>query len=622
MLECQRAHGPGPARIESDPNVAMGKRLFAVLPEDRFDSGPLRGRDGTLLLVADIRLSNRDELIASLGLQPGRAAVMADAAILMRALEQWGEEALVRLAGDFAFVAWDHTLQRCLLARDLLGQRPLHYHRRPGFFAFSSMPRGLHALPELPRAPDRQAVADFLALLPEAASDSFFKGVERVPPGHIVKITRSGTTSRPFWSPPRRLLRLRRPEEYAEALRVELDNAVKAALRGAGPRVAAQLSSGLDSTAVTATAAQLLGHQGGSVVAFTSVPRRGFEDPGIRGRFADEGPLAAQVAALHPNIEHVLVTMEDRSPLDGLDRAFFLYERPYLNLCNGTWVDAINDAAKARRLPVMLGAVMGNATFSYGGHQLFPQLLLKGRWLRLIREIRLALRWGVHPESVVASLIGPFVPRALWRAILRMKGRDRALAAYSALHPNLATEPALLRRAAERGLDLSYRPKADPLEARLSLLRGTDFGNYNKGTLAGWGIDYRDPAGDRRLIDFCLSLPVDQFLRDGVPRALARSAFSDRLPAELLTERRSGYQGADWYEGVLRARPQAMDELERIRLCAGGADLIDTQRLLKLMSAMPQSESHTDAVVRDYRLALLRGISAGHFLRKATGSNR
>jgi asparagine synthase (glutamine-hydrolysing) len=81
-----------------------------------------------------------------------------------------------------------------------------------------------------------------------------------------------------------------------------------------------------------------------------------------------------------------------------------------------------------------------------------------------------------------------------------------------------------------------------------------DQGNYNKGVLGGWGVDMRDPSADRRLVEFCLSVPPEQFLAGGVPRSLARRAFADRLPPEVLRERRKGYQAADWFEGMSVSR--------------------------------------------------------------------
>ncbi len=123
-------------------------------------------------------------------------------------------------------------------------------------------------------------------------------------------------------------------------------------------------------------------------------------------------------------------------------------------------------------------------------------------------------------------------------------------------------------RAKARQLDLAYRPWKDGHAARLWALRRGDRGPHQKGVLAGWGIDVRDPTADRRLVEFCLAVPTDQFMRDGAPRALARRALADRLPAAVLNAPTKGYQAADWHEGLTAARGELAAEVERLAACA------------------------------------------------------
>jgi asparagine synthase (glutamine-hydrolysing) len=154
------------------------------------------------------------------------------------------------------------------------------------------------------------------------------------------------------------------------------------------------------------------------------------------------------------------------------------------------------------------------------------------------------------------------------------------------------------------------------------MLERIDPGNYNKGFLGGWGIDHRDPSADRRLVEYCLSVPMEQFLRDGVPRSLAMRALSDRLPEAVLRERRKGYQAVDWHETLSAARGIVTEEIERLAPCSPAARALDLDRLRKLAKNWPEGGWERPEVMQAYRLALLRGLSAGHFLRKATGSNQ
>jgi asparagine synthase (glutamine-hydrolysing) len=619
MLRSQQAYAPDSPVSRSLGSLAMGRRLFRLLPEDRFDRGPQEDPERETLLVADLRLDNRDELCADLGVGPADAARLSDATILMRALDRWDEGAPDRLVGDFAFAHFDMRRQRLLLARDFVGQRPLHFHRGDGFFAFASMPKGLHALEEVPRAPDRQAMADFIALIPETGTETHFEGIEKVPAGHVMVVTPGSAALRRYWKPERRELRLSLSSDYEEALREHLVRAVACRLRGAEAGVAAHLSGGLDSGAVAATAAGLLAPEGRRVTAYTAVPREGFTGDGPGGSITDEGALAAEVARLHPNIDHILVRAGDRSPLARMRAHHFLYDRPFGNPCNGTWWDAILDDAKQRRLRVLLTGTMGNLSLSFDGMTLLPQLLRRARLLSLAATAGRLVRNGSRVGSVAAAAVGPFVPAPLWKALRRLRGRIGALEDYSAANPaNLA---ALRERAAARSLDPGYRPRRDGVEMRLWAASRVDGGNYGKGMLAGWGIDVRDPAADRRLFEFCLSVPEEEYLAGGVPRSLARRAFADRLPESVRSERRKGYQAADWHEGLSRSRAELEEEIARLSASPLACEALDLPRMRRLLEQWPEGDWNDPRIVQKYRIALLKGVSAGHFIRTAAGSN-
>lgn len=618
MLAAQQVYAPAPPRCWSGGEFAGGRRLFALLPEDRFDHAPVRNEESDRTLVADVRLDNRDELCAELGVPSPHAASLSDTAVLMRALDRWDQDAIPRLAGDFAFALWDGRRKRLLMARDYLGMRPLHFHRSPNFFAFASMPKGLHALPQVPREVDEDAVAQFLALMPANNSQTFFAGIERVQPGYLCTVDRSGTSTRRYWDPSGKPLRLRNDEDYVEAVREQMDRAVAARLRGAGGRIAAQLSGGLDSGAVTATAARLLSGNG-EVTAFTSVPREGYDGAIPRGRFGDEGRHAAAVAALYPNIEHVLVRTGGASPLTSLDRNVFLFESPVLNLCNAVWGDAILDTAKQRGFNVMLTGDAGNMSFSYSGMETLPELVRTGRLLRLATHAVRLRRNGIRLESVAAHAFGPFLSKSLWKAINRARGRHYELADYSAINPSSAAT--LSERAEQAGLDTSYRPRRDAFETRLWSLARVDPGSFMKGQLGGWGIDARDATADRRLVELCLCIPAEQYLKNGQTRSLARRAFADRLPDMVIRETRKGLQAVDWHEGLNGARSEAAAEFQRIGNARSAAGSLDMKMMQRLLDQWPTGGWDRRSTEDRYRLSLLRGLSGGHFIRKVAGDN-
>jgi asparagine synthase (glutamine-hydrolysing) len=616
MLKAQSIYAAAAPTIISLGDIALGRRLFPLLDEDVHDRGPVTAAGGRWIVVADVRLDNRKELADALGIHDARARLLSDADIVAGAVERWEEEAPAWVRGDFAFAAWDRSRDRLLLARDHVGQRPLYFHRGPGFFAFASMPKGLHALPEVPREPNREAFIRSLALLHEEGTESLFRGLERLPAGHLCVATATGTQLSRWWNPPRSTLRLAGPDAYHAAVREAFDRAVEMRLRGAGGGVATHLTGGLDSSAVTATAAQLLAGEG-KVHAFTAAPREGFEARVGYGRFADESGHAAAVAALYPNIEHVVVRTTGRSPLAALDRYAFLYDRPIGNLCNAVWGDAILDGAKARGLKVLLTGQMGNLSFSFTGFPRLAELLRRGRLVKLARESLALRRGGLRLESIAAHAVGPYLPAAAWLAINRWRGRRLDLRSYSAIAPEAAAQ----LEAAAAGRTSSSRPDRDAFASRLRAIAWTDIGEYQKGMLGGWGIDARDPTGDRGLLELCLSIPMDQYLRGGHARALARGAFADRLPSIIIEETRKGLQGADWYEGLDAARGEVTEQVARIVALGDAEGMFDTAQMHSLVDNWPGGGWSDDSVTASYRLALLRAIGTGHFLRKVLGSN-
>jgi asparagine synthase (glutamine-hydrolysing) len=116
---------------------------------------------------------------------------------------------------------------------------------------------------------------------------------------------------------------------------------------------------------------------------------------------------------------------------------------------------------------------------------------------------------------------------------------------------------------------------------------------------------------------------MEQFLSDGMPRALARRALADRLPQQVLEPTtRPVIQVADWHEDLTAARDSVVDELDRFEACPAAAEALDLARLRRLTENWPSSGWEQGKVHDSYRQTLLNGVAVGHFLRRATRSNR
>jgi asparagine synthase (glutamine-hydrolysing) len=609
MLQAQRAYGPDRQDQVRVGEIALGRCLYRTLPEDRYDNQPLSGGDGRFTLVADVRLDNRADLLRALG-EGERLRHAADAEILLAAFERWDVALLDRIVGDFAFALWDKAQARLLLARDPVGERPLYYHRGKDFFAFASMPKGLHALPEVERAANFGKMVEFVGLIPEMGRGSHFQSIEQVGPGHLLTVTSAGVRESRYWNPERRELKLSRFEDYRDALREQLDQAVAARLRGAGAKVASHLSAGWDSSSVTATAARLLRGRG-EVEAFTAIPEGGDSVPAPRGRIANEGPIAAKAAAMHENVRHTCFSEQGRSPIADLDLYVETFDRPVYNLCNYTWMTALRERAADAGHRVMLTGELGNFTISSAPYTVLADFIREGRWAAWWQEARgIAARGDARWRGIAANSFAPWVPGPVWRLLRPLSSRPET-ETYTAIAPGLAQGMEARREA--MGVGLASRSR-DYFRRTVRALGFYDNGLYRKGALAGWGLDERDPTGDRRLIEFCLSLPLDMLLKDGMRRPLARAALSDRLPPELLDETRKGYQASEWYKGVADALPSIRALIDRIGASAEASSLVDVGKLRALVRDWPDSGWERPEVIARYRGALLGALSAGHFV--------
>ena len=141
-----------------------------------------------------------------------------------------------------------------------------------------------------------------------------------------------------------------------------------------------------------------------------------------------------------------------------------------------------------------------------------------------------------------------------------------------------------------------------------------DWGEYRKGILGGWGVDKRDPTADPRLIDFCLNLPLDMLMKDGVRRPHARAALADRVAPAVLDERRKGYQGADWHEGLTADVGGVARLLDAMAADSTASRLIDVERLRRLVRSWPSGGWDDPRIIAEYRIGLLKALTAGHFI--------
>lgn len=615
--------GPDSSGIWTGGYVGLGQRLMCFTPEDRSERQPLVSADGQRVLVSDARIDNRLELAPELDIPPSGARDLPDSTFILSGYEKWGEDCVHHLVGVFTFALWDTRTQSLLIARSPITAPALFYFSAPQVFAFATMPKGLHALPFITRALNEEKLADMLVQSWASPTTTIYQGIHRLKTGHSLTVQRDGVKVKCFWRPDlKREIRLPGDEDYIAALDELLGRVVSDNLRSVTP-VGAMMSGGLDSSSVAATAARLLKPQGERLTAFTEVPRAGFDGPVPYGRYADETPFVQAIAGMYDNLDLVLVHTNGRTFLDDLDRTFSHLEMPIRNVSNRVWGEAILQQAREGGIRVILDGGYGNLTISWDGSGLLPTLLRGGQWSRALRQARALAQRGAA-RSTFRALVGqgimPLLPTPLWLAVGRLRGKPEARSrrpwlASSPIHPDWAAAYKVDERAREHGRDFRLHDTRDSREILYDALTSQDIGAYMTAYRSMFGVDSRWPLADLRLVEFCLALPEEQFVRDGEPRSLVRRAMAGRLPPQVLANRRRGLQAADWFERSTGARREIAAELEQLEQCDLARRALDLARMRRLVEQWPSSGWETERVRREYNNLLERGLTVGRFLR-------
>jgi asparagine synthase (glutamine-hydrolysing) len=619
MASALGPHGPDGGGRWISGGVGLGHCQSRVCREDDSEQQPLECADGGGRLVTDARIHNREELAGHLAATRAEVAAWPDSAFVRAAVDTWGVDAGARLVGAFAYAHWEPRNRRLVLARSPFCERPLFYQATARRCVFASMPKGLFARGDISRELDEETLADFLALERADPAGTFFRGIRRVPAGHALVITGDQVQAVRFWHPERIAeLRLSSDDEYVDAFIDVFGAAVQSAVRGRGA-VGLMLSGGLDSSAVAAMAAPALAAAGRRLVALTEVPALGDVGVILKGRYADETAYVEAIARRFANIDLTMVRTDHRCFLDGMGARHAVSERPMRGSSNMLWWDALMATAQEQETRVLLTGTFGNHTISWNGANLLSQLIRRGQWRHAWSEARCAETpaWNVLARDGLAPLLPPSVVSALQS--LRWRDAPVSRTPWSSLSPirqDFAKQLGVADRAQRLGPDPRLRSHADHRMARASLLPrlGGLYDGYFAGCQARFGLEVRDPTADRRVVEFCLSVPERQYRRGGQTRWLVRRAMAGRLPADVLDNRQRGLQAADWLPRMRRHQPRLLAALARLETSDLARRAIDLPRLRRLVERVSSADAADPQTFLHYRGALELGLDVGHFI--------
>ncbi|MBF0623425.1 MAG: asparagine synthase (glutamine-hydrolyzing) [Magnetococcales bacterium] len=533
-LAAALAHrGPDDAGFWQDEQAAFGHRRLAIIDLSVHGRQPMTNEDGTLVLVCNGEIYNAPELRRELVQRGHVFRSRTDVEVILHLYEEFGEDCLDHLVGMFAWALWDAPRCRLFMARDRIGEKPLHYTRLGHRLFFASEAQALLRLPELSPQLNPEAVANLLIYGASPAPLTFFAGIQALPPATCLRWQDGTITLRrywrltfadhqPAWSWPAAL------ERYDELL----GRSVTQCLAADVP-LGVMLSGGVDSSSI---AVHAIRHRP-DLETFCVGYRQGDRpDP----EFHRAELVARRIGSHHHAIPF------DTPRLNRLPAIVAQYGQP-LNLFPMMYMDPLA-AAMAQQVKVVLGG--NGADEVLGGYAGYNGILRQEQLLfPLLRRLPDRLRdlvpaLGTHLAPLGHRARAPLAQRRG----LAMEQHFRA-AARRLFTPGF--QQRILSLHPGRWLD-EYTTECQPRDY-LDTVRYSDLMLYHQHStnlvadIPGMhhALEIRSPFLDHRLIEFAATLPrpmtTPGLFSSRRNKALAKRAMEPHLPQAILYGRKLGF---------------------------------------------------------------------------------
>lgn len=443
------------------------------------------------IVVGDLWLSNRSQILHRLGLSP--TVDHPDLQLVAQLWEKHGVASLAHLQGMFALAIWDRVQQTLWLVRDRVGAYTLYY-TASGSTRWVA-PRLRTLAPWRSNQLDAIALRDYLCCAFVPGERTLWQDLRELRPGTYLQIPDGEPQT--YWQPQEQIIHADKPLTWhAQALRSRLEDAVKAYLPPGRP-VGAYLSGGVDSSCITALAAQ-------------------FHDQPVHTysiHFGADYPheLAfSQAVAHHCQTQHHVLEITPKQMWQQLPETLAALDDPIGDPL--TVPNLLLGRAAQRDVSVILNGEGGDPCF--GGPKNKPMLL---RTLYNPEE--------AHSDRVTAYLnsfkkCGPDLPHLMRPAIWQMVRHQPSLFAA-----DLQSSAAFLNRL--MGLNIKFKG-ADHILTKVNNLTRTA------------GVQGRSPLFDASIVELSLQIPPAYKLAGATEKAVLKAAVADLLPESVVTRPKKG----------------------------------------------------------------------------------
>jgi asparagine synthase (glutamine-hydrolysing) len=493
MVRALAHRGPdGEASWVAGP-VGLAHRRLASLSAD--DKPPLTDADGRALVV-DGRLD-----------EP------------LERLRRWGSGFVDDAVGEFAVAAWDAPARTLLCARDTFGVKPLYVHWDGRRLLFASEVGALFQDASVPRRPDAATIADYLLMDFRDPGATFFEGIRRVPPGHVLSVGPRGLSSRRVWTPDG-ATRSGGGDDHGRDFAARFCTAVSERLVDA-PAAGVLLSGGIDSTLVAAVAGAVRGHDR-SVQALTYL-HDGF-------LVEDWEAIVALVAA------GAIAPPRTRVGLPLLDMLLASAEPP--NDEAHPVLNSLLDPGATADFRLLLTGIGGDQLSSAAERGALADRLRSGRVGRAWREAAaLACAYGGDGRAATGNVLWTALSPRLRRTARGLAGRETPPWLRPSVARSRRPAPSDSARFETRMAAAMWRALTAP--ALAFALEKLD------AEAARLDIEPRHPYLDRRVVECALAVPPDVFVRHGYRKQFVQRALLGVLPLRTIEQQAAHVPAAD-----------------------------------------------------------------------------
>lgn len=519
-LNLMSRRGPDHAAFRRWTNDDGRKAVFlhsrlSIIDLDARSNQPLSVGSRSIILNGE--LYNYLEVRDALRLRGRTFQTTSDTEVLVAALAEFGNSALDRCEGMWAFGVYNEEDGSLTLSRDRFGEKPLYLYREGGDLYFGSEPKFIFAL--LGRRLEinrdhifRYLVNGYKSLYKEG--HTFFRGLSELPPGSTLHVAPDGDEQlERYWRPQVNIDESMTRQEAVEGARERMIRAVELRLRADVP-LAFCLSGGIDSNSLVSVAKKIFGYD-----------VHGFTIANVDARYEEQDMVDCAVRSL--GIRHTNVSIGTGGFLDGLREIVRYHDAPVYTITYfAHWLLMQQIHAHGYRISVSGTAADELFTGYYDHHLAYlyeirndPELLgsAKEAWLQHIRPI---VRNPLLQDAY-AFINNPGMRDHIF---FNADGFSQLLTVpWSETFRETNYTPHLLRN---RMLNELFH------EAVPVILHEDDLNAMY------YSIENRSPFLDRELFEFCFRIPTRHLIRDGFGKSILRDAMRGIVPDPILDNRR------------------------------------------------------------------------------------